>query len=214
MKRTISLYFLFTCIGFTLCYLLINYLNPGTAVKVIYPDIKKQEQLVEDYTQSYKADIARLEYRDDSLSAVITQGNKALQTARAKYKYLEKKVTTLKYHKAHTDDPVEQLVICDSLEDELDHVLNVAKANDSLCLEHVSQLNDQLEVKDTIIDRIATHANNLSGSLDSCFETSKQLENALMVANDKAINRKRKHKIIVAALLVVSGVIAASVAHK
>lgn len=205
-RTTISLVLLF-CLAAFCTYNLVKP-DPDISTKPVIAKVEmKNTQMQEQkINNDFQKGMKQLLRENDSLQFLVKTTKELLLQSRQKVFALQDKVTGLAQKEKIETDTIEKIVLCDSLQNEVESLIEQSNARDSLCDNTVTNLTEILGSKDTAIAICNQSYLGMKTLLDNSLAQEKDLTYELNSMNKKLKRKTVGNRILSAGLLVLTGI--------
>jgi hypothetical protein len=176
--------------------------------------VKTLEKQVSDIDSRYTEKIRQLTKQNDSLKRVIRATGKELMLQNQKLLQREGTVTRIVIETKQVRDTVLKIVYCDSLQGQVDSLITEVNQRDSLWELHTEDLRKEIQNRDSTVATCSKSFQELKSATEDSFTQQKELQDRLSGAERKLKRRTIQSKLLATGVLILSGVMAASLLHR
>ena len=176
--------------------------------------VKTLEKQVSDIESRYSFQLRQLSKQNDSLKRVIGVSRKELMLQKQKLFLRETAVTRIVVETKQVRDTVLKIVYCDSLQGQVDSLITEVNSRDSLWELHTDGLRKEIRNRDSTLALCQRSFQDLKSATEDSFIQQKELQDRLGGAERKLKRRTIQSKLLATGVLILSGVMAASLLHR
>jgi hypothetical protein len=214
MKRTAIIISIFALIaGFCAYTLFYSSTHDKPPEKAIVP-VKTLEKEVAGIENQYTVQIRSLKRENDSLKRVLGLNRRELMLQKQKLLSTEIIATRIIVQTKEVRDTVMKIVLCDSLQTQVDSLISEVNCRDSLWDLHADGLRKEIQNRDSTVIVCQKSFEDLKYATENSFAQQKELQDKLNGAERKLKRKTIQSKVLAAGFLIISGIATATLLHR
>lgn len=215
MNQSQFIKLLFLAVGFVVGAFISNIYFPSSSksptVVTINPDSIKKEVAIKEKNYFEQVDV--LNAKDSTLSQQKQITSAALRQKKINHKHIAERIVTEVSKPENVNDSTFNNIFTEKIKIDISDLLISDFEKDSLYMQMVDVLEQQVDVKDSIIVAQGNHQLFLKNKLDESLSNQQAIFNNNLIYQKQIQQHKKKNKFLSVAVILLGGITAASLLH-